>query len=679
MKPNSFKSPHRPKSLFVFLLATLLFCTTATAQPGIFAQYRANYFVSATGNDSNNGKYPWSPWQTITKVNATTFQPGDIVAFKRGDAFTGTVTANASGTASNPITYGSYGTGAKPKIYGSEIMTGWTRRGNSNIYTKFYATDISQLYINGNVARLARYPETTHAAITGVTSQTVFTSTAITTRPANYYSGAVAIIRTGGWRMQQKAVTASTNQTLTIISAPTQETISTGDGFFLANKIEFLDHPGEWVYNATNDTLYCWMPNSDTPANYEVRASIHASGIDLNTRNYITVKNLDIQQQSRDCILLTTGSYNKIYNNILQKTTRSAVYSNVNIGSYNDISNNSIENIYHFGIYKSQTDTTGANKFRGVGWKLNSNQISNIGLYQNLGLYQSTLDFGIGIHAKRGSVQINDNTIQNIGFCGIIHGIGAAEIKRNYINGVLKTLDDGGAIYSFSMLADTIDGSVIADNIITGAIGNPTGSDVLYKQGAGIYFDGGEPGAKKMIVERNTIANATYGILSNNGERRNFKTNTFFDCTYAIYLNTTDLDTFLYNNTYATNRIDTVASFANGVYQKAIRPTNGNTPFLNYNIYRVPYTDTNQFDTSTWAAWQAAGKDLNSTFNSTDMTGGYTEKLIFNGTSVPKIFYLNAATNVTDAFTGTAVTASITLQPYTSKVLIGQNVATIAE
>ncbi|MEO8768987.1 MAG: T9SS type A sorting domain-containing protein [Ferruginibacter sp.] len=84
-----------------------------------------DYYVSVSGNDSNNGTSSTTPWKTLSKVesvsNNGTIHAGDRILFKCGDSFTGTMSIasiwghNAkSGTATSPITLGSYGTGAKP-------------------------------------------------------------------------------------------------------------------------------------------------------------------------------------------------------------------------------------------------------------------------------------------------------------------------------------------------------------------------------------------------------------------------------------------------------------------------------------------------------------------------------------------------------------------------------------
>jgi hypothetical protein len=71
----------------------------------------ATYYVSPTGNDSNNGTSPNAPWQTIAKVNGTTYIPGDTVLFQGGQIFTGNLQFTVRATSTEPFTIGSYGTG----------------------------------------------------------------------------------------------------------------------------------------------------------------------------------------------------------------------------------------------------------------------------------------------------------------------------------------------------------------------------------------------------------------------------------------------------------------------------------------------------------------------------------------------------------------------------------------
>ena len=84
----------------------------------------ANYYVSNSGNDNNNGLSEATPWKTISKVNSMTFSPGDNILFKRGDIWREQLNVSSSGN-SFPITYGPYGIGEKPIISGAINISGW--------------------------------------------------------------------------------------------------------------------------------------------------------------------------------------------------------------------------------------------------------------------------------------------------------------------------------------------------------------------------------------------------------------------------------------------------------------------------------------------------------------------------------------------------------------------------
>ncbi len=75
------------------------------------------YFVDAlNGCDRNDGCSPQAPWQTLERVNATTFTPGDVILLRCGCTFRGQLHPLGDGTAEAPIRIATYGGGAKPII-----------------------------------------------------------------------------------------------------------------------------------------------------------------------------------------------------------------------------------------------------------------------------------------------------------------------------------------------------------------------------------------------------------------------------------------------------------------------------------------------------------------------------------------------------------------------------------
>jgi hypothetical protein len=92
-----------------------------------------DYYVSTSGDDTQSGTSPNTPWETIFKLNQTAFASGDSILFKRGDIWDGANSAPiipaTSGAPGNPITWGAYGTGPNP------VITFASRRNSSSDWT----------------------------------------------------------------------------------------------------------------------------------------------------------------------------------------------------------------------------------------------------------------------------------------------------------------------------------------------------------------------------------------------------------------------------------------------------------------------------------------------------------------------------------------------------------------
>lgn len=72
------------------------------------------YYVSADGDDMNNGLTPSGAWKTLKKVSEFEFSAGDAVRFRRGDVFRGFIKTHPG------VCYCAYGDGEKPRLYGWE-------------------------------------------------------------------------------------------------------------------------------------------------------------------------------------------------------------------------------------------------------------------------------------------------------------------------------------------------------------------------------------------------------------------------------------------------------------------------------------------------------------------------------------------------------------------------------
>jgi PKD repeat protein len=115
----------------IFILCAAGLCVMLSSP----ARAATTYYVSTTGNDANNGTSSGTPWRTVAKVNAATFQAGDQILFARGGEWHEALAPQSSGAQGNPITFDAYGSGAKPKFWGSDVLDNskWVSQGG-NVY-----------------------------------------------------------------------------------------------------------------------------------------------------------------------------------------------------------------------------------------------------------------------------------------------------------------------------------------------------------------------------------------------------------------------------------------------------------------------------------------------------------------------------------------------------------------
>ena len=97
----------------IFLLLTAVSVLTSAA-----ASADTYYVDSISGSDRRAGLSPESAWKSLSKVDTTSFSPGDSILLKSGQTFAGTLKPEGSGTPDNPIVVGKYVVHTRPVIEG---------------------------------------------------------------------------------------------------------------------------------------------------------------------------------------------------------------------------------------------------------------------------------------------------------------------------------------------------------------------------------------------------------------------------------------------------------------------------------------------------------------------------------------------------------------------------------
>ncbi|MNO17907.1 F5/8 type C domain protein [compost metagenome] len=133
--------------LSLVLLSSLVF-TLGTVQTADAAG--TTYYVdSASGNDSSGGTSAATAWKSLSKVNATTFQPGDQILFKSGGVWNGQLWPKGSGSAGLPIKISLYGGTVRPMINGGGTQRDYQSTGAVMLRNQQY-WEISNLEITND-------------------------------------------------------------------------------------------------------------------------------------------------------------------------------------------------------------------------------------------------------------------------------------------------------------------------------------------------------------------------------------------------------------------------------------------------------------------------------------------------------------------------------------------------
>jgi parallel beta-helix repeat protein len=645
----------------------------------------AYYVNSKTGSDSNNGFTPATAFASITKVNTLDLTGTRYkVLFAKGDTLSGTITPGQSGTSGKRIIYGAYGTGANPVITGFTTVTGWTKRSNTNVYVKkVTATTRPELFtINGVQMALGRTPNSyrynpqyadyyhidSHSSTTSITDAECNSAT-------TNWNGAELVFRTDNdMNWARCPITAHSGTTLTITNS---FAIGDGYGYFIQNDLRTLDQYGEWYFNNTTDTLYCYF-GAAGPGSAVTKLSTTDVLANTGQRNYITFQNIDFEGANADAYQNTYG-YKKdnitITNCNFNLNNRAVyAYSTVNF----EFTGCNITNCCYMGVY---------NHYWSEGAYIASNTVDSTGLVIGCGTGDGSYIQGTGIYSAYGRHRytsehtiIEKNTILNSGYNGIWFGSDSAIVRNNYINKYNLNKSDGGAIYT-GIRDSLYKGMTIDNNICL----NGTESNDKYGQplntvvnaAYNIYIDYSSSGG--ITISDNTTAHTKgAGIMVHMSKYVTITGNTIYDCTVGVkfqeqsgYSNSTIRNIDMQNNIIVSKK-----SAQKAVSARSLADDFNQFGTINNNKFAKPLDKSPVFITmiNSWtetvrdsASWRTATTwDANSTFGKIQIQNDDSVRFYTNPTASAVVYALNDT--LRDA-AGTYYNTSVTVPAYYSKVL----------
>lgn len=622
-----------------------------------------NYYLSNAGNDAGLGTSSATAWQTLAKISAQNLAPGDTIFLRRGDTFRGTLTIAQSGTAAAPIVVTAFGTGSKPIISGAEQVKNWTLNGTT--YQASFTSSVSNFFVNDREQTLARYPNDRQYLSLDTATQSSLTDAALSSLPTNYLTGSRICIHTAQWCWEKTGVGSFSAGKITY-TQPTQISAIGGYGYFLYDNINLLDTAREWKYDASGRTLYYKSASGQDPNAQNCEATVYGAGIQLKAGagvQNIVVTDITFEKQFQAGVVIDSTSSNI-------RISTCEFYRQYNYG----VELKGRKNIVEYSFFR-EVDGIGIMKNGGTNDEIHHNTFRNIGQFRNSGIGQQINLSAITI-AYRDSCYIHHNNIDSTGYCGISVDAKYCLIERNIISHAMLINNDGAALKSFGDLSAY---NTFRNNFVFYSDGNTEGTRNGTFLTPAIYFDFK---VNNSTIQENTVVNHTVkGIFQNSGNQNNtIIKNVIFGSNYGLDLNgspsqerpiigevvkqnifiAADADSYL------VRQVDYTGAFTQGTLDSNyyFQPFNPGRFALRIEGTRpVPYN---------FAAWQSLGNDKNSKSNTVSSANSLSSfRLFMNPTDNDSTISLKDTMFVD--VENKSVCGSITLKPYTSRVLVVTN------
>ncbi|MDP4222851.1 MAG: SwmB domain-containing protein [Bacteroidota bacterium] len=632
-----------------------------------------DYYVSSSGNDAADGKSSSTPWQSIAKVNSvfSGLNPGDRILFKRGEQFYGAIQISRSGASGSPITIGAYGTGSNPVISGFTTISGWTSYGGG-IYYKNITCQSSPNVVTVNDVNtpIGRWPNTGFLTIDSHVSNTSITDSELPGSPD--WTGAEVVIRKLPYIYDRNTITDHSGSTLYYKSG-SGCSADDGYGYFIQNDIKTLDKEGEWYYDGSAFFMYFGSGNPDS---YTVKVSTTDQLAYLNSKNYIIFDGIGFEGANSYAIQINNSDYITVQNCSINFTGRSAIYGPWNGTSpYCKIINTTINNSNNNGIelYGDHTNAT-----------VQGNTVSNTGLIMGMGESGDGTYEGILVYGDNSLIQ--NNVVENSGYVGINFSGNNTIVNNNFVNNFNLVKNDGGGIYTYVGTGTAHTGEKVTNNIVLNGAGYRPGVPDNTVEAHGIYMD---DRTRNVVLTGNTVAHcSSSGFYLHNAHEIEVSGNTAYDNGSGIddygcqllfihdgYSPDDPIRNISINNNifFARTSSENIISFCTSSNDIPSFGTSDNNcyarPVNNSYIARTWtagwYSTANNYSLSGWQSY--TGKDRNSYIS--PITVSDISKIIFeyNASGSAKVVTLDGS--YIDV-KGTKYSGTITLQPYTSAVLM---------
>jgi hypothetical protein len=259
----------------------------------------SDYYVSTSGNDSKAGTKA-KPFATIQHA-VSLAGPGSTIYIRGGDYYEQVDLSGIAGVPGMPITLTPYN-GETVTFNGtSAISSDWTLD-SGNVYKTTLTEDITQLFVDGQVMTLARFPNALVWSDEMWDARTQKQNNSgryvegedIVGEAGVSFEGCVGLFNFGSYSTTAAIVSSHEAGSNDFTYSPTAGIYRTTDDYFLEGGVDgaervMLDMAQEWAYDESTKTLYLWADDGQNPNGREIAGKVQSVSIlgDASTQNIV--------------------------------------------------------------------------------------------------------------------------------------------------------------------------------------------------------------------------------------------------------------------------------------------------------------------------------------------------------------------------------------------------------
>jgi hypothetical protein len=263
------------------------------------------YYISTTGLDSNPGTLA-EPFATIQHA-VDLAEPGSTLTVRGGTYREAIDLAGLAGTSNAPITLTAYN-GETVTLDGTVAITNrWVLDTNA-VYKTTLSQDVTQLFVDGQIMTLARFPNARvwsdemwtarTKKLTGSTRGNIVGADIVASAGVSF-KGCIGLFNFGNYATIASFVTQHTAGTNTFKYSPSAGIWRTSDDYFFeggSNNAErvMLDTTQEWAYDESTKTLYLWPDDGLDPSGRTIAGKVQTYALTGDaTTQYIVIDGLN--------------------------------------------------------------------------------------------------------------------------------------------------------------------------------------------------------------------------------------------------------------------------------------------------------------------------------------------------------------------------------------------------